>query len=434
MNTFEARLKQAILAHQDEVVELTQTLVRFPSILKPPIGKEGDCQQFVAQWMKEVFDEVDIFELPETKGFFNHPAHWKYNEYSGRPDVVGILKGSGTGRSLLFNGHVDVVPEDPLPWIHDPFGAEIENGKLYGRGSADCKGGLAAALVAVKVIRAAGFKLRGDVIVHSVVGEEYAGGNGTLAAVLRGHIADAGISVEPSGYDLGTSTRCGRLYEFKIRRSQSLFMSSSQTVNPAALIVRIAEGVNQFNTLRNGQKHHNSIYKDVPNSIPASIVKIKAGCVEEGGLIGVPSEAWLHAWIYGMPEVTEEQLDLEVKEFFDQWIEDDDLLSSENTQIIGHTRFLEGSEVPLNHPLVGLVTDAAKSVLGREVPVGPTEVTGDLGFLVNWGQTPSIVFGPLGGNLHDSDEFVEIQSLLDIVSIYVKTIINWCGMEGVENG
>ena len=196
-----------------EVIDLARKLVQYPTVLKPPNGNEGECQAFVADWLGTFCDEVDVFELPEAAGFLEHPAHWKYNDYAGRPDVVGILKGLGSGPSLLFNGHVDVVPEDPLPWNHPPFNAEIENGRIYGRGAADCKGGLAASMMAAKIIKDSGIRLNGDVIIQSVVGEEYAGANGTLAAVIRGHTADAGISVEPSGMDLGTSTRCGRLYE-----------------------------------------------------------------------------------------------------------------------------------------------------------------------------------------------------------------------------
>jgi len=423
------KLEAVLNDRRNEVVDLTRKLVQFPSVLKPPVGNEKACQAFITDWLGEFCDDVDVFELPEVTGFLEHPAHWKYNNYAGRPDVVGILRGSGQGRSLLFNGHVDVVPEDPLPWIHPPFGAEIEDGRLYGRGSADCKGGLAACMMAAKVIKAAGIKLKGDLIIQSVVGEEYAGANGSLAAVLRGHTAEAGISVEPSGMDLGTSTRCGRLYEIKVSRENALFMSSGQEYNPASLISHLVAGIEAFHRFRNKQKPENIIYKDYPNPQPASVVKIKAGQVEPGGLIGVPKEAWLHAWIYGMPEETEEGLDREVMEFFEDWIEKDKLLKDSHVEIIRHTRFLEGSIVPLNHPIIDTITDIFRIVTDRDTAVGPTSVTGDLGILNQWGKTPTVTLGPRGGNLHDSDEFVVIQDLLDLVSIYARIIIAWCGVE-----
>ncbi len=425
----EKAFDQVVSQVAEEVIDLTQKIVQFPSVLKPPVGKEGECQAFIANWMQDVFDEVDVFELPEAPGFLKHPAHWKYSDYEGRPDVVGIIKGSGTGRSLLFNGHVDVVPEDPLPWQHAPFGGELDDGKIYGRGAADCKGGLAASLVAVKAIRKAGIKLKGDLIVQSVVGEEYAGANGTLAAVLRGYTADAGISVEPSGMELGTSTRCGRLYEIKVRRDESLFMASDQQSNPAFLIARMVMAMEEFHNKRNAKKPKNAIYHNVPQPQPASVVKIKAGQVEQGGLIGVPPEAWLHAWIYGMPETTEQELDEEVRGFYKNWIQKDETFKTNPPEIIGHTRFLEGSVVPLNHPIVKTTANCFKKVIKKEVPIGPTTITGDLGVLVNWGKTPTINLGPRGDHYHDSDEYVIVQDLVDLVSIYAHTIMDWCGVE-----
>ena len=418
-----------------EVIDLARKLVQYPTVLKPPNGNEGECQAFVADWLGTFCDEVDVFELPEVTGFLEHPAHWKYSEYEGRPDVVGILKGSGSGRSLLFNGHVDVVPEDPLPWNHPPFAAEVDNGRIFGRGAADCKGGLAACMMAAKMIKASGIRLRGDVIIQSVVGEEYAGANGTLAAVLRGYTADAGISVEPSGLELGTSTRCGRLYEMKVTRGDTLFMASGQEYNPAFLISHLVAGMEAFHQLRNHLKPDDPIYHDYPNPQPASVVKINAGQTEPGGLIGVPKEAWLHAWIYGMPGDKEEDLDRELRAFFNDWIEEDDLLRQSFVEINQHTRFLEGSVVPIDHPLVGIAAEEFKAVTGKDVSVGPTSVTGDLGILDHWGNTTTITLGPRGGNLHDSDEFVVIQDLLDLVSIYARIMVAWCGVEkGYKNG
>ena len=128
-------LDTVLNSYSGEVVELVQSLVRYPSVLKPPHGNEKECQMFVASWLQEYCDLVDVFELPEAPGFLEHPAHWKYNDYAERPDVIGVVHGSGGGKSLLFNGHVDVVPEDPLPWIHAPFGAEVTNNRIYGRGA-----------------------------------------------------------------------------------------------------------------------------------------------------------------------------------------------------------------------------------------------------------------------------------------------------------
>ena len=98
---------------------------------------------------------------------------------------------------MMLSGHVDVVPEGPTAWTHDPFVGQRENGRVYGRGAADMKGGLIANLMAVKAIKDAGIRLKGDVTLASVIGEE-TGGAGTLSLISRGYRADGGIVPEPS--------------------------------------------------------------------------------------------------------------------------------------------------------------------------------------------------------------------------------------------
>lgn len=121
-------------------------------------------------------------------------------------NVVGYLTGSGGGHSLLLNGHVDVVPAEPLDhWTHDPWGGEIEDGRMYGRGTADMKGGIAAMLFALRAIRAAGYRLKGSVTVESVIDEE-GSGNGTLSCLMRGHRAEAALIPEPFGLKVVSAT------------------------------------------------------------------------------------------------------------------------------------------------------------------------------------------------------------------------------------
>ena len=111
---------------------------------------------------------------------------------------MGVWKGSGNGRSIILNGHIDVVPEGNLnDWEHDPYSGVVRDGRLYGRGSTDMKGGTVSLLLAMEAIKMSGIKLKGDVIFQSVI-EEESGGAGTLAAVLRGYRADGAIIPEPS--------------------------------------------------------------------------------------------------------------------------------------------------------------------------------------------------------------------------------------------
>jgi acetylornithine deacetylase len=170
-------------------------LVQIPSVGGSP--GEVRIQERLADWMRAAGLEVD---------------HWPIDldELTARPDfpgaeaartrawgLVGRLPGTGGGRSLMFNAHVDVVPPgEPSAWSGDPFSGRVEGDLLYGRGSCDMKGGLVAALTAVEEL--AGHRPRGDVLVACVVGEED-GGLGTYALLDRGWRADACVIPEPTG-------------------------------------------------------------------------------------------------------------------------------------------------------------------------------------------------------------------------------------------
>ena len=110
-----------VAAHGDEVVALVQQLVRIPSETHPPGGDEGDAQAFVAKQMTELGLDVDVFEPWSIPGIEDHPGWWPGLDYDGRPNVVGTYRGEGRGRSLILNGHVDVVPAGPAEeWTSPP--------------------------------------------------------------------------------------------------------------------------------------------------------------------------------------------------------------------------------------------------------------------------------------------------------------------------
>ena len=190
--------KEAVMSwlrsHEQEQIEFLQQMIRIPSVT----GNEGPIQEFMAKTLTEMGLAVDSF-VPSLEELQKHPAYVAPAQpYEGRPDVVGTLKGAGGGRSLLFNGHIDVIPEGSLDnWQHDPWSADIADGKMYGRGTSDMKSGAAAMTMAIRAIQACGIRLKGDLIVEYVMDEELTG-NGTLACVMKGYKADAGICCETS--------------------------------------------------------------------------------------------------------------------------------------------------------------------------------------------------------------------------------------------
>ena len=157
------KTETAVEAHQDEALALLQTMVRIPSLA----GQEKDVQMVVEQKMRAVNLQVDVWDPPDEI-LAAHPAFVPVDmSYRGRPNVVGVFRGTGGGRSLILNGHVDVVPTGPQElWTYSPWSGHYQDGRVYGRGSSDMKAGVVANLLAVQALHTAGIRLKGDLIVE----------------------------------------------------------------------------------------------------------------------------------------------------------------------------------------------------------------------------------------------------------------------------
>ena len=193
----------------EDELEFLKTLVACKSTL----FNEQGVQQVMARKLKQLglfvdmFD-ADIHELSDQPGY--SPVEWGYKD---RPQVVGVWKSekSGKGKSLVLNGHIDVVSEHPIShWTYEPYDATIVGNRMYGRGAGDMKCGLAAIVYAVAALKKLGVKLEGDVIVQSVI-EEECSGNGALACITRGYIGDAVLVAESMGQKMLT-TEVGSLW------------------------------------------------------------------------------------------------------------------------------------------------------------------------------------------------------------------------------
>ncbi len=142
---------------RDELVQLTQSLIQIPSVYRPDQGgNEEKVALFAADWLKNIGIEVHIEEVEP-----------------GRPNVIAILHGNASGKTLMFEGHTDVVTEgDESEWSYPPFGGVIENGRIYGRGSCDTQGNLAAAMITLKTIKTSGASFNGKIVLGIPVDEE----------------------------------------------------------------------------------------------------------------------------------------------------------------------------------------------------------------------------------------------------------------------
>jgi len=181
----EARILDAVTAGREELVELTAQLVAFDTTARTPTDpprQEADLQNYLGDRLRTAGAVVDVWE-PAPADIAGSRRMPPGLAFEGRPQMAARFVGAGGGRSLLFNGHIDVVPSEPRDrWTSDPNRAEVRDGNLFGRGACDMKGGVACMVYAAEVLQRLGIRLRGDLIVNTVTDEESSGAGG-LAAV-----------------------------------------------------------------------------------------------------------------------------------------------------------------------------------------------------------------------------------------------------------
>ena len=195
---------------RDDLVTLLGDLVAYDTRAPDPDyapRDEAALQEYVARRMRAAGLAVRVWEPEPAELPPNRYAIPAGHHFRGRPQLLAVATGTGGGRSLLFNGHIDVVSAEPREqWTSDPFAPEVRDGRLYGRGACDMKGGVASMLLATEVLRALRVPLRGDLVVNTVTDEESTGA-GSLAVAASGLRADGGIIPEPTSLTAWLGTR-----------------------------------------------------------------------------------------------------------------------------------------------------------------------------------------------------------------------------------
>lgn len=407
--------------NREEVVDFLRKLVSFPSVT----GNERDIQDFISNWLNDSLRvKVDVWE-PNLEELRKHPGFVPVDkDYKDRPNVVGVYKGDGPGRSLLFNGHVDVIPAGASDaWNTDPWIATIRDGKLHGRGASDMKAGLAGYSMAMNAIIKSGVKLKGDVILEYTVDEELSG-NGTLACVTRGYKTDAGISGETSSMSVQPAS-IGRIwYEIYVKGKPAGIQTQWEGINAIDKGYAVTKAVSDFQEIRMGKVKH-PLYPNIRETIPCLIGVFQAGsypsafpdsCLLKGSMATVPGE--------DSDEVKKQFTEhLKAATMADAWLK-------QHPPTIKYTGyFAEPSEIPTNHEIVKCVRSAYNEALGEEANVSGRTGAADIRFLNKYGDTPSVIFGPgPTDQMHAINEYVRIDDLIAATKVYALAILDWCGV------
>ena len=418
--------------HQAEVVGFLQELLRIPSV-NPYFengspGGEAQVQELIGQRLAGLGARVERWE-PDAEALAEYegrPGYYAGRDFRGRPNQAAILKGQGGGRSLLLTGHVDVV-KPGSGWTTDPFGGELRQGRVYGRGAVDMKGGLAAMVMAVEAVLGSGVKLAGDLLVGTVVDEE-AGGMGTLAFVARGYRADAAILTEST--DLKVAPLCrGILWGKLVVRGRSGHIELPQgdwrqggAVDAIRLARYYLEQLDRLNADWALRKRHPYL----PTPCQVFVAQVEAG--EYPTAFANRAELTFNAQY--LPEERDEQgLGSRVKaeiEAFVAAVAQTDPWLQENPPRIEWLIDADCAETPADHEFVRLCAHNL-SELGIEPVIEGVSAHTDMGWFVNSG-IPTINFG--GGRsraAHQNDESIPVGELLDTTRMIALTILDWCG-------
>jgi acetylornithine deacetylase len=417
-------ISNAVDRWRDELVGFCQSLVRIPSLP----GEEQKAQSVVAAKLQELNLEVDVVRsiFDELK---DHPAFCDDGiAFDERINVVGRWRGNGDdGRSLILNGHIDVVPVGKLElWDDSPWSGAITDGKLYGRGSCDMKSGLAAGIFAVQALQNLGFTPRKDVLIESVIGEE-SGGVGTLTSIVKGYRADAAIIMEPTRLMM-CPVQAGAL-TFRIKVPGQAIHASMKRSGVSA-IEKFYEILNAANELerRRHESYHNPLYPD-----PLGVAPISFGTVRGGEWHStVPNEVIVEGRYGVLPGESPET----AREIFAQTIQrvaaNDPWLRDNPPVLEWFEGQFESGETDVRDPIVELLSGSHRDIVGKEPQLQGVPYGSDLRLFTNHGKMPAILYGPGDvGHAHTVNEFVPLEEVIACTKVLALTIYRTCGGDGL---
>jgi acetylornithine deacetylase len=393
-------------------------------------NEEARIQELLGDRLAGLGAEVDQFE-PDAESLRNHPMMPPWHHWKGRPITVATLRGSGGGRSLIVNGHIDVVsPGDLERWTSPPFEADVRDGRIYGRGAVDMKGGIAAAIFALEALAANGVKLAGDVIVETVPDEETCA-MGTVAVIERGYRADAGLVPEPTKLRFWIATR-GLLHGSVVVPGRSAHAEMNQPpwrdgggVNAIERSVPVLQAFGELSAdwAARDTKAHALLGRPLvqPTIIEggAFISNIPESCRIDINATYLPADA--DADGYGSVPRGEILEAVEAAASRDDWL-------SENPPAWTWATDYPPSEIDPGEEILAVTREAAASV-GIDATAEGIDTTYDGALLTRLANVPSPAFGP--GDLsraHAPDEWIGIDELVLGARAYARAITAWCGV------
>jgi acetylornithine deacetylase len=428
-----------IAARRDQLVGLATDLIGFDTTAREvgdPPRDEAALQSYLGERLREAAAEVDMFEA-DPEAMRGKPLVPPGLDFAGRPQLIATKRGRGGGRSLVLNGHIDVVSAEPrAAWTSDPFRAEVRDGRLHGRGACDMKGGIAAMVFAVESLALLGAELCGDVLVATNTDEESSGAGGT-ALVEHGLRADAGVVTEPTGFDVWVACRgseyCvvrvpGRPGHAEVRQPGWRQGGAVNAIEKAAVVLDAIGSLREAWAERPGLDHP---YLSRPSLLPTMArsgewpVTYPASCELTLAVMYLPAMADSRGW------------GAEVRREVEEWIvresARDDWLAEHPPTIEWWPNAVMPFELPVSEPIVETVLGATRD-MRRDARVGGLDSWYDGATLTKLAGIPSIGYGPPGFDAdgislaHMVNEYVPVDGLVECAQGLAVAAMRFCGV------
>lgn len=416
-------LSNAVEAARSDLIAFLQEMVQTASLP----DHEHEVQNLIARKLESIGLEVEI--LPSRfEDLQDHPAFSDDGfSPSDRINVVGRWRGtgSGEGRSLILNGHVDVVPPGDLSlWEDSPWSGAIRDGRLYGRGSCDMKAGLCAGIFAVEVLQRLGYRPARDVLIESVIGEE-SGGIGTLTTIVKSFTADAVILLEPTCLEISPVQSGALTFRLTVPGRSIHAAMKPYGVSAIEKFALLLDAINDLSAERHRLFTH-ELYADPGNIAPINIGTVRGGDWHST----VPEEVIAEGRMGVLPGETNESARQALEGAVRRAAEADPWLSQHPPRLEWFEGQFESGETRLDHPFIQQLCTVHEQVTGSAPVLRGVTYGSDMRLFTNHAKIAATHYGPGDvGNAHAANEFVPLEEVVTVTNVVATMITQWCRAE-----
>ena len=387
---------------EDDLIKLTQELVKIPSH-KDVVNREKEVAEYIYDYCIENGLEAQLVDVDGE-----------------RKNVIAYLRGDGTGKTLMFNGHTDTVP--PYNMTIDPYSGEIRDGCIWGRGTNDMKGALACMITSMLALKKSSVKLKGDIIFTGVIGEEEQS-EGTEYIVKSGITADGAIVGEPSNYEYAIGHRGLEWLEIKIRGKAAHGGVPNLGINAISKAAKLITKIEEELYLKLKDRYNEYMGPSVMNfgrieggSQPSTVADSCSIMIDRRYIPGEDVESVIGEYQSIIDKIKDED-----PEF------DAEIIRMENNMLtLDHVYLMTQPD----DPIVLATRESLKEVIGREPDITRKRGWTDAALLSKFAKIPTVVVGP--GDIsysHTKDERIPVKDLVNMVDVYTKIAVKFCGIK-----